>query len=158
MERDVFPLRAPPGFAPKRPSCTAQGAAIDGATLGWKNLDAMTLDEYFNEAALPRRLFEAVAQEISRFGKVRVGVSKSQVAFRRRKNVAVVWMPGKYLKEPVAPLVLTLSFAEKDSSPRWKQVIQASTNSFTHHLELYRVEDIDTQVQAWLRSAWEAAA
>lgn len=118
----------------------------------------MTLDEYFDEAALSRRLFEAVAQEISRFGNVRARVSKSQIAFRRRKNVAVVWMPGKYLKGPVAPLVLTLSFVEKDSSPRWKQVIQASNNRFTHHLELYRVEDIDAQVQAWLRSAWDAAA
>lgn len=118
----------------------------------------MTLDEYFGEAALARRLFDTLAQEISRFGKVRVRVSRSQIAFRRRKNVAVVWMPGKYLKGPVAPLVLTLSFTERNSSPRLKQVIQTSTNRFTHHLELYRVEDIDAEVRAWLHSAWEAAA
>ena len=42
-------------------------------------------------------------------GKLTIRVTKSQVAFRRRKNVAVAWMPGKYLKASTAPLVLTLS-------------------------------------------------
>ena len=118
----------------------------------------MTPDELFGDEKKARRIFDALAKEIGRFGKVSVRVSKSQIAFRRRKNVAVVWMPGIYLKHPSAPLVLTLSFAEKDSSPRWKEIVRVSANRFTHHLELHQVKDIDSQVKGWLHAAWEAAA
>jgi hypothetical protein len=118
----------------------------------------MTPDDYFGDAVLPRRLFEAVARELACLGEVSVRVTRSQIAFRRRRNVAVAWMPGQYLEGRVAPLVLTLSFPRKDPSARWKQVVQASPNRFTHHLELHRLEDVDAQVHAWLRLAWEAAA
>lgn len=118
----------------------------------------MTPDEFFGDEKRARRIFNALAKEIGRFGKVSVRVSKSQIAFRRRRNVAVVWMPGIYLKYPSAPLVLTLSFAEKHSSPRWKEIVRVSANRFTHHLELHQVEDIDSQVKGWLHTAWEAAA
>jgi hypothetical protein len=50
------------------------------------------------------------------------------------------------------------SFAKRDDSPRWKQVTQVSSTRFTHHLELDRVEDINSQVKGWLHTAWEAAA
>jgi predicted transport protein len=118
----------------------------------------MTLDEYFGEEKVARTLFDALAREVARLGKASVLVSKSQIAFRRRKNVAVVWMPRKYLKKPGAPIVLTLSFSEKNDSSRWKEVTRISPNRFTHHLELHQVKDIDSQVKAWLRAAWEAAA
>ena len=118
----------------------------------------MTLDEFFDGKTIPRKLFEAISREVSLLGESSIRVSKSQIAFRRRRNFALVWMPSKYLKGSVAPLVLTLSFPQQDSSPRWKQITQvASLRRFTHHLELHKVEDIDEQVITWLRSAWEAA-
>jgi hypothetical protein len=103
-------------------------------------------------------LFNALAKEIARFGKASVRVSKSQVAFRRKKNVAVVWMPSMYLEKAASPLVLTLSFECEDKSPRWKEIVQVSPNRFTHHLELHQVKDINAQVKGWLHAAWEAAA
>lgn len=36
-------------------------------------------------------------------------MTKSQVAFYRRKAFAWAWMPGKYLRGRGAPLVLTLA-------------------------------------------------
>jgi predicted transport protein len=118
----------------------------------------MTLDDFFGEEKVSRSLFDALASEISRFGRASIRVSKSQIAFRRRKNVAVVWMPRMYLENQGAPLVLTLSFEWKDDSPRWKEVTQVSPGRFTHHLELHRLKDIDPQVKDWLHAAWEAAA
>ena len=118
----------------------------------------MTIDEFFGDAVLARALFEALAAEIERLGEASVRVGKSQVAFRRRKNVAVVWLPGKYLKPPVAPLVLTLSLPKGDDSPRWKQITRVGPKRFTHHLELHSLEDIDAQVSGWLQAAWKAAA
>jgi hypothetical protein len=118
----------------------------------------MTLEEFFGEDVLARRLFDAVSLAVGRLGKASIRVTKSQIAFRRRKNVAVVWMPSKYLKPPVAPLVLALSLARKDRSRRWKQVTQVTPHRFTHHLELHQVEDVNAEVRGWLRAAWEAAA
>jgi hypothetical protein len=53
--------------------------------------------------------------------------------------------------------VLTLAFRTRDSSPRWKQVVEPYPGRFTHHLELYSVQEIDEQVRDWLRIAWETA-
>lgn len=118
----------------------------------------MTLDDFFGDEQVARSIFDALAKEIARFGRASIRVSKSQIAFRRKKNVAVVWMPKMYLENPGAPLVLTLSFDWKDDSPKWKEITQISPKRFTHHLALRRVKDIDAQVKGWLHAAWEAAA
>ena len=117
----------------------------------------LTVEEFFEGHPASRRLFDVVVRAIAKFGHADVKVEKSQVCFRRKRTVAVVWMPGKYLKGTTAPLVLTLSFREHDESPRWKEITQVSANRFTHHLELHRIEDIDEQVEKWLGAAWEAA-
>jgi predicted transport protein len=117
----------------------------------------MTIEDFFEGRAGSRHIYDAIAREISTIGKICIHVSKSQIAFKRRRNVATVWVPAHYLKGDVAPLVLTLSFPKQDPSDRWKEIIQISSNRFTHHLELYNPSDIDDQVKGWLRVAWEAA-
>jgi len=85
-------------------------------------------------------------------------VTKSQVAFRRRRAFAWAWMPGAYLRGNYAPLVLTLSFRQREPSPRWKEVVEHYPGRFTHHLELRSTAEIDDEVRAWLQEAWSAAA
>jgi hypothetical protein len=84
-------------------------------------------------------------------------VTKSQIAIRRRKAFAWVWRPGQYLRGKRAPLVLTLTFRSRDTSRRWKEVVEPRPGHFTHHLELYSANDIDAEVHRWLQNAWEAA-
>ena len=116
-----------------------------------------TLDEFFAGQEESRQLFEAVRGAVEAIGPVELRVGKSQVSFRRRKAFAWAWRPGQYLRGKTAPLVLTLSFASRDSSPRWKQIVEPSPGRFTHHLELYSVADLDDEVRGWLRDAWAAA-
>jgi len=118
----------------------------------------MTLDEYFDGKEEYRRLFDALQDVIKSIGTAEIRVTKSQVAFRRRKTIASVWIPGKYLRGKSAPLVLTLSFRHKDKSSRWKEIVEPSPGRFTHHLELYSTKDIDDEVRAWLQDAWTEAA
>lgn len=118
----------------------------------------MTLDEFFEGQEAPRELFETLHGVISAIGSAELRVTKSQIAFRRRKAFAWVWMPGKYLRGKPAPLVLTLSLRSRDASPRWKEIVEPSPGRFTHHLELYTIDDIDDQVRGWLREAWTIAA
>ena len=67
-------------------------------------------------------------------------------------------MPGQYLCEKTAPLVLTFSFHGRDESPRWKEVVQPAPDRYTHHLELFSTADVDDEVRGWLRDAWTAAS
>jgi predicted transport protein len=117
----------------------------------------MTIDDFFGARKESRNLYEAVARQIADIGEVTFHVSKSQIAFKRKRSIAIVWVPGQYLKRNVAPLVLTFSFPKPDPSDRWKEIVQIGPQRFTHHLELYKESDIDAQVEAWLRAAWDAA-
>jgi hypothetical protein len=118
----------------------------------------MTPDEFFAGQALSKQLFEAVRREVEALGESDMRVSKSQVAFRRRRGFAWVWMPGQYLKGKTAPLVLSLSLPRRDPSPRWKEIVEPYPGRFMHHLELYDITEVDEQVRGWLREAWEAGA
>jgi hypothetical protein len=86
-----------------------------------------------------------------------LGVTKSQVAFRRKKGFAWVWMPEMYLKRKAAPLVLTIGLHRRDPSARWKQVVEPYPGRFIHHLELHSEQDLDERVQALLAEAWKLA-
>jgi hypothetical protein len=66
-------------------------------------------------------------------------------------------MPGKYLQGNVAPLVLTCALHRRDESQRWKQIVEPSPGRFTHHLELYTPGEVDSEVEAWLREAWQVS-
>jgi hypothetical protein len=118
----------------------------------------MTLEEFFEGQDKSRQLFEALRRMVDALGAADLRVTKSQIAFRRRKAFAWVWLPGKYLRGRPAPLVLTLSFRRRDASPRWKEIVEPSPGRFTHHLEVSSAQDIDDQVRDWLREAWLSAA
>ena len=116
----------------------------------------MTLDEFFSNQPLSRQLFDAVRAVIDQIGGAEMRISKSQVAFRRKRTFAAVWMPEQYLRRKAAPLVITFSFPHRDPSPRWKEIVEPSPGRFTHHLELWAVDDVDEEVVGWIRQAWAA--
>ncbi len=117
----------------------------------------MTLDDHFAGLETSRRLFDALAEAVARLGDVDVKVTKTQVAFRRRVNFAYAWVPQKHLGRPAAPLVLTVALHRRDTSPRWKEVVEPAPGRFTHHLELHQPDELDEEVTGWLREAWEGA-
>jgi hypothetical protein len=118
----------------------------------------MKLDEYFVGREKSWRIFESLRDMIDSLGMAEIRVSKSQVAFYRRKAFAWACIPGQYLRGRGAPLVLTLALRHRDPSPRWKEVVEPAPGRFTHHLELWSASDIDDEVQAWLQEAWAETA
>lgn len=117
----------------------------------------MTPEEFFADRPLPMQLFALVRHEVEAIGPAAVRATKSQIAFRRRRAFAWIWMPGQYLRGRGAPLVLSVSLPRRDESPRWKEVVEPAPGRFMHHLELYAPSDIDAEVCEWLRRAWDAA-
>lgn len=84
-------------------------------------------------------------------------MTRSQLAFRRGCGFAFAWRPDQYLHGQHSPLVLSVALRRRDPSPRWKEVVEPSPGCFMHHLELRSPDDVDEQVRAWLREAWESA-
>lgn len=118
----------------------------------------LTTADFFRNQPISQQLFDALLVLIGEIGQAELAVSKSQISFRRVKSFAYAWRPGQYLKgRRLAPLVLTLSFPQRDPSPRWKQVVEPVPGHFIHHLELYTTADLDEEVRAWLQSAWDLA-
>jgi hypothetical protein len=102
-------------------------------------------------------MYQKVNEMVGRFGRVEVRTSKSQVAFRRRRGFAYVWLPGRYLAKPPAEVVLSIAFDRLVDSPRFKEVAHPSPGIWMHHLELRSSADLDDEVEDWLRAAYQAA-
>ena len=118
----------------------------------------MDLDEFFAGREESRQILGTLRRAIEAIGPAELRVTRSQIAFRRRRAFAWAWTPDRYLRGPrLAPLVLTLALPRRDPSPRWKQVVEPVPGRFTHHLELRSPAEIDAEVHAWLREAWAAA-
>lgn len=90
-------------------------------------------------------------------GPIEVRVTRSQVAFRRDRGFAYLWLPGRYLAHPGADVVLSIALGRRDASPRWKQVVEPAPGQWMHHLEVRDVDDVDDEVAAWLTEAADRA-
>ena len=115
------------------------------------------LDAFFDDRAEAHSLFDAVRSLIEALGPVDLRVTKSQVAFSRRRAFAWAWMPDRYLRGETAPLVLSIALSRRDESPRWKEAVEPRPGRWMHHLELRSADELDDEVRAWLTEARDAA-
>ena len=114
-------------------------------------------EAFFTGNPLGLAAFERVRALIARHGPVDVRVGRSQIAFRRARGFAWLWRPGRYLRNPAAEVVVSISLPERDPSPRWKEVVQPAPGRWMHHLEVHGVAEFDDEVAGWLERAWQAA-
>jgi hypothetical protein len=108
---------------------------------------------FFEGTDLGRACHERVRSILERDGPVEMRISKSQVAFRRRRGFAYLWRPSRWLANPDAEVVLSIALPSRVESPRWKEVARPSQRSWMHHLELRSVDDLDAEVERWLAEA-----
>lgn len=117
----------------------------------------LVIEKFFEGYEEARPLFDTLCGVIAGLGPSEMRVTKSQIAFRRRVGFAWAWVPARYLRGRTAPLVLTVALRRRDDSPRWKEIVEPAPGRFTHHLELFSIEEIDEDVRGWLSEAWAAA-
>ena len=86
-------------------------------------------------------------------GPIEVRVSKSQVAFWRKRGFVYLWMPGQYLTHPGAEVVLSIALGRLVESARFKEVAHPTPAHWMHHLEIHDLADLDDEVAGWLREA-----
>lgn len=97
-----------------------------------------------------------VQQAVSTIGAASVAVTKSQLAFRRRRGFAYVWRPGQYVDSDV-PAVLSIALSHEVTSDRFKSVVHPSMNVWMHHIELHDISQVDDEVCGWLADAYASA-
>jgi hypothetical protein len=114
-------------------------------------------DEYLDGHILAAQVFDRVRALLNGMGPVEIRTTRSQIAFRRRRGFAYLWLPGRYLSRPQADVVLSFALGRHDPSPRFKEVVHPSPNHWMHHLEIRELGDVDEEVAAWLREAAERA-
>jgi hypothetical protein len=113
--------------------------------------------EFFAGSPLGAAVFERVRAVLVFLGPFEVRVTTSQVAFRRRRAFAWLWLPGRYLEHPSAEVVLSLSLGRREESPRFKEVVHPAPAHWIHHLDIHAVTDVDDEVVGWLREAADRA-
>jgi hypothetical protein len=148
---DVSPgaPRAPGDVAPRF------GRSPDDAS----GAGTMTPEEYLRGDRLGLAVLERVASILGGAdADAEMRATKSQIAFRRRRGFAYVWLPGRYLgRRSEGIVVLSIALGRPDGSTRWKEVTQVSPNHWMHHLEARDEGEIDDEVAAWLLEAWARA-
>ena len=118
----------------------------------------MDVDDFFQGFEGSRPVFNVLRHRIAELPRVSMAVTKSQIAFRRKRAFAWAWIPDRYLRGQNAPLVLSFAFRYRDASPRWKQIVEPSRGRFMHHVELNSPAELDQEVTQWLWEAWAEAA
>ena len=117
----------------------------------------MTPDEHFAGHPFAAAVFAWTRDVLDGLGPCEVRVTRSQVAFRRRRGFAYVWMPGRYLAHPAAEVVLSVSLPRHDPSPRFKEVVHPTARQWLHHLEVHDLGELDAEVEGWLAESYGAA-
>ncbi|MFI7541866.1 DUF5655 domain-containing protein [Actinoplanes sp. NPDC049599] len=118
---------------------------------------AVSADEFFAGHDAARAAYDRVCTMLTAIGPFGVRITKSQVAFRRRRGFAALWRPGQYLARPGAEVVLSIALGRRDPSPRFKEVAHPAPRQWMHHLEVHRIGELDDEVAGWLREAAERA-
>lgn len=116
-------------------------------------VDRALVTEFFAGHPLGEQVFDRVWPVLAPWPDCTVRVSRSQVAFRRRRGLAWLWLPGQYLDRPAAEVVLSVALGRRDPSPRWKEVAHPASAHWIHHLEIRQASDVDDEVDGWLREA-----
>lgn len=111
---------------------------------------------FFNEHmdALPlyQRLEALILEQIP---DVRIKVSKTQIGFFNKRGFAFVsFNPCRRAKDrPETWVTVTFGLAFRVDDPRIDVATEPYPNRWTHHVTVSRAEDMDGQLQGWIREA-----
>lgn len=110
------------------------------------------------EALLLYRAFEE--RVLAELEGVSIKVQKTQITFSNRYGFAFVsFLPARRAKDRPDPYItVTLGLHRRLDSPRVDQVSEPYPGRWTHHLVIGSAEEINDELMAWVREAYDFAA
>jgi predicted transport protein len=130
-----------------------QAGAASGAMASAGEGDDLVAAQYAGAKADLRPIYDALIKKVMTFGKdVEVSPKKAYVSLRRSKQFALI-QPSTKTRVDVG-----IQFKEPPKTVTDRLEASGSFNTMvSHRVRLERVEDIDTEVVAYLREAYEKA-
>lgn len=116
---------------------------------------------FFNEHPQAIPLYEAFeARLLSELEGVMIQPQKSQITLKNRRVFgAVSFLPARKAKgRPDPYITVTLGLNRREGSPRVDQASEPYPGRWTHHLVIGSVEEIDDELMAWVKEAYDFAA
>lgn len=112
------------------------------------------IKKLFKDRAASLKLFGMVAKYVKSLGEVSMIVSKTQVAFKTKRQFAWVWLPQMWIKKaPADAIVISFSLDHRVKDRRIKEVLEPYPGRFMHHAVIKKPAQFDAKVKAWLREA-----
>jgi hypothetical protein len=96
-------------------------------------------------------LYQHFAQIYLTMGDIKPHATKTMIAFKSSKNFAYVIRLGKNFID----IVLPFKTAYMDNLCFSKIVQVPGTNDYNHHLRIYHIEDVNDEVQHYMREAYK---
>ena len=116
---------------------------------------------FFNQHSEAIPLYEAFAARLlAELEGVTIQPQKSQITLKNRRVFgAVSFLPARKAKDRPNPYItITLGLNRRESSTRIDQASEPYPGRWTHHLVIGTVEEIDDELMAWAREAYNFAA
>lgn len=111
--------------------------------------DDLLAGQYAGREAL-RPVYDALESHVRKLGKdVDISPKKTSVAFRRSKNFAVV--------TPASKTRIDLGLNLKGTAPTARLLEEKPGSMCTHKVKLESPADLDAEVKAWLKAAYDKA-
>ena len=101
-------------------------------------------------------LYQGLCQMLDAvFPEASVKVQKSQISFYGTHLFAMASLP-KRKRDP--GLVITFGLGRREPSPRVGVAVEPYPGRWTHHLVIGATDEIDDELMAWVREAYDFAA
>lgn len=116
---------------------------------------------FFNEKPEALPLYIAFEERLlEELEGVEFKVRKTQITLKNRRVFgAVSFLPARRAKDRPDPYItITLGLGRREPSPRIDQASEPYPGRWTHHLVIGSVEEIDDELMAWVREAYDFAA
>ena len=115
-----------------------------------------TVEVLFAGRPVSMALFHAVRLYIESLGPVKIEAMKSQISFGSRTKFAWVWLPPPWAKNRSEnSIVLTFGLRRHIEHERIVQAVEPRPGRWTHHVIIEKQADLDEDVRAWLREAYD---
>ena len=104
-------------------------------------------------------VYQALEERILReLLQVSLKVHKTQISFSSKHGFAYASLPRFSRKaQPRARLILTLGLSHRLEHPRIWQATEPYPRRWTHHVILEAPEDVDDELMAWIKEAYDFA-
>src|SRR6195256_5952868 len=105
-----------------------------------------TVDQHFEGKDALRTIYDRLVSTAEKFGPVEQDPKKTSIHLNRRTAFAGVAVRKEHL-------VLTIKSDRPIDSPRVFKSEQTSARRFHHEVKLATLEDLDAELQGWLKTA-----